>query len=233
MKNHAKAALLSLVAWLAGVGPGLADGILVFGGTGRLGSEIVKQLINAGEQDVTVFARPSSDRKRLDGLDVTFVTGNVLDEAQVESALKSNSFRVVINALSQAGNNSDRFYEDSQKHISKWAKAADVERIVLNSSVGAGESRDTYPNRMRTMFAAVLDDKEKAENNLVKSGVPYTIIRNYRIIEEPAPVTGRAYLTDDQMAKGGIGRADLAILNVYCLRSACAGKIFHAIESED
>jgi len=233
MKKHVKAVFFALVLWL-GLGPvALADGILVFGGTGRLGSEIVKQLINAGEKEITVFARPSSDRKRLEGLNVAYVTGNVLDEAQVESALKSNSFRIVIDALSQGGNNSDSFYEDSQKHITKWAKATNVTRIVLNSSVGVGESRDTYPNRMRSMFGGVLDDKEKAENNLIASGVPYTIIRNYRIIEEPAPVTGDAYLTENQMAKGAIGRADLAILNVFCLRTACAGKILHAIESPE
>lgn len=233
MKKHIKAALFGLVVWWGGLGPALADGILVFGGTGRLGSEIVKQLINAGEEEVTVFTRPSSDRKRLDGLDVAYVTGNVLDEGQVESALKSNSFRIVIDALSQSGNNSDSFYEDSQKHITKWAKETNVKRIVLNSSVGVGESRETYPNRMRSMFAAVLDDKERAEDNLIASGVPYTIIRNYRIIEEPAPVTGLAYLTQNQMAKGGIGRADLAILNVYCLRTACVDKIFHAIQTAE
>jgi len=233
MKKHIKTALFGLMAWIGALGPSLADGVLVFGGTGRLGSEIVKQLINAGEQEVTVFARPSSDRKRLDGLDVAYVTGDVLTEADVESALKSNSFRIVIDALSQGGNNSDSFYEDSQRHITKWAKATNVERIVLNSSVGVGESRETYPNRMRSMFAAVLDDKEKAEDNLTASGVPYTIIRNYRIIEGSAPVTGKAYLTEDQMAKGAIGRADLAILNVYCLRAACAGKILHAIQSAE
>ena len=233
MKRLAHSGILALLTWIGAMGLALADGVLVFGGTGRLGSEIVMQLINAGEQNVTVFARPSSNRERLEGLDVSYLTGDVLIDSDVEAAFKSNSFRVVINALSKSGNKSDSFYEDSQKHISKWSGATGVSHIVLNSSVGAGESRATYPNRRRSMFGAVLDDKEKAENDLIESRVPYTIIRNYRIIEEPAPVTGFAYLSQDQMSKGSIGRADLAILNVYCLRPYCRNKIFHAIQTEE
>ena len=233
MKKHTKAGLWALLFWMTTAGLARAEGVLVFGGTGRLGSEIVFQLINAGETDITVFARPTSDRARLQGVDVDYVTGDVLVESDVEAALTSQSFRVVINALSKSGNPSKSFYEDSQKHISKWSKATNVDRIVLNSSVGVGDSRDTYPDNRRSMFGDILDDKERAEENLKASGVDYTILRNYRIIEEPAPITGLAYLSDDQMSKGGIGRGDLAILNVYCLRAACANTIYHAIQTPE
>ncbi len=37
-------------------------GVLIFGGTGRLGAPIVKLLVESGKA-VTVFARPTSDRR--------------------------------------------------------------------------------------------------------------------------------------------------------------------------
>lgn len=49
--------------------PAMADGVLVFGGTGRLGSEVVKELLKVDEK-VIVFARPTSDRDRLQGLEI-------------------------------------------------------------------------------------------------------------------------------------------------------------------
>jgi uncharacterized protein YbjT (DUF2867 family) len=211
--------------------PAHADGVLVFGGTGRLGSEIVKQLFNASETEVTVFARPTSNRSRLDSFDVTFAAGDALNEADIELAMKANNFSVVINALaSRIDAPNKTFYETTQANISKWAKETGVGRVILNSAVGAGDSSIAYPDNMRSMFGDILKDKENAENNLMKSGLEYAIIRNFRILPETTPITGKAHLTEDRMATGGIGRADLGILNVYCVDGyLCKNKIFHAI----
>ncbi len=61
-------------------------GVLVLGGTGQLGSEIAKDLVGAGE-DVTVLARPTSNRARLEGVDVTYVIGDMLADADMERIL--------------------------------------------------------------------------------------------------------------------------------------------------
>jgi uncharacterized protein YbjT (DUF2867 family) len=226
-----RVALLAVSILFLALVPARADGVLVFGGTGRLGAEIVKQLVNASAKEITVFARPTSDRSRLDGLDVTFLTGDALNEADVEAAIKSNDFRVVINAMAVTPSNPNKnFYADGQINISKWAKETGVKRVILNSAVGAGDSSAAYPDRLRPMFGNILKDKEAAENDLLNSGLEYTIIRNYSIMPESTPITGTAYLTEDRMATGRIGRADLAILNVYCLDGyLCENKIFHAI----
>lgn len=223
--------LLTLSLFLLTLVPARADGVLVFGGTGRLGSEIVKQLNNAGEENVTVFARPTSDRSRLEGLTVTIVTGDALNEADVEAAMKSNDFRVVVNALAAGVDSTNKtFYRDGQANISKWAKETGVGRVIYNSAVGAGDSRSAYPEAMLSMFGDILKDKEAGENNLLESGLEYTIIRNFRILPESIAVTGTAFLTENRMATGGIGRADLGILNVYCIDGyLCENKIFHAI----
>ena len=87
-----------LIALLT-LGPGLAYGddaarILVFGGTGRLGSDVVKVLVEEGH-DVTVFARETSDRYRLNAVDVEYQIGDVLDAVSVDAALNADQFDVV------------------------------------------------------------------------------------------------------------------------------------------
>ena len=58
--------ILSLLVWAALSGQAMAD-VFVFGGSGRLGSDVVKNLLAKGE-DVVVFVRETSDRSRLAGL---------------------------------------------------------------------------------------------------------------------------------------------------------------------
>ncbi len=98
-----------------------ADGdVLVLGGTGQLGSEIVKDLVAAGE-NVSVLARPTSNRARLEGLEVSYVIGDMQVNADMERVFTSTSFRAVIDASSQAFGGDQTFYEKSQRLISKWA----------------------------------------------------------------------------------------------------------------
>ncbi|HPU40227.1 MAG TPA: NAD-dependent epimerase/dehydratase family protein [Microthrixaceae bacterium] len=59
---------------------------LVTGGTGFIGSEIVRQLLDDGAE-VKVLARPTSDTRNLDGLDVELAFGNICDGDSVRRAL--------------------------------------------------------------------------------------------------------------------------------------------------
>jgi len=211
-------------------GAAVASDVLVFGGTGRLGSEVVKVLVKKGEQ-VTVFARASSKRTRLDGLDVLYVTGDVLVEKDVEAAFKSNPFRVVVDALAQSGAGA-MFYDTSQEHISKWAAASGVEQVILHGSVGAGDSRNAYPEGRWSRLEAVLMAKDRGEQHLIASGVPYTIIRNLNLMPDGSPATGQALLYEDQTRVGSVTRSDLALLTAECLyNSGCTNKIFHAVDA--
>jgi len=225
-----KMAALSLLMTIGLIGPSLAEDILVFGGTGRLGAQIIQQLINAGEDDITVFARASSDRKRLEGLDVDFFVGDALNDADVEAALKSKSFTIVINAMANPrSNNNDTFFEDSQASITKWSQTTDVERIIFHSSIGVGDSAGVLRADIPASTVRRYRDKEIAELNIIESGIEYAILRNYVIRPEGTPASGRGFLTEDRSVSGSIARADLAILTVYCLDGpACRNKVLHA-----
>lgn len=232
MIAKAKSILTLAVAVMVtlGAAPPAASDVLVFGGTGQLGARVVKLLLEDGE-GVTVFARPTSDRGRLDGLDVDYAIGDVLVADDVAAAFGSGYFRAVIIAirapLSEAG-----FYGTMSQNIAANAPMAGVEQIIYHGAVGAGDNMALHPD---VPWASVpglverMEDQGAAEANFLNSGVTSTVIRNSRVWPDSKPSTGQAELTLDQTTLTPITRADLALLTMYCLDNAeCADKIFHA-----
>ena len=210
-------------------GPLKDGGILVFGATGQLGSEIVKALVGAGKP-VTVFIRPSSDGKRIAGLNVSTIQGDVLKSEDVERAFKTAKFSTAVDALAR-GSSGTEFYEISQRHISTWAKATGVKQVILHSSVGAGKSIAIYPASMLPRMKDTLAAKEAGERALMDSGLTYTIIRNAMLLPDGTPATGKAQLYLGENKFGGVTRADLARLTLDCIdNTACTNKIYHAVD---
>ncbi|MDX2225381.1 MAG: NAD(P)H-binding protein [Rhodospirillaceae bacterium] len=214
--------------------------ILVFGGTGKLGSEVVKMLVAAGE-DVTVFVRAGSDRGALAGLDVDYVVGDLMDEASVAAAFDAKPFFAVIDASANrpgtgAEGGPDRdsagFYERIMRPMATHAKRTGVKHFILHGSVLAGDNINLFPQFAFLKGSSTLADKGRAEALLIDSGVPYTIIRHGRVPNDPQPSpTGNAYLTGDQAVFGDVTRGDLAILTLDVLGNpGRLGRVFHAFD---
>lgn len=208
-------------------------GVLVFGGTGRLGSEIVKDLVAAGET-VTVVTRPTSDRARLEGLDVNFIVGDMLIDADMERIFRSANFRAVVDGSGQVMGGSDSFYYESQELISKWAKATGVKQIILHGATGSGDSARMFNfDKIRDFQRTAIEAKSIAEDILVESGVPYTIIRHLTLLQTTYSESGEARLSDDTTTVGPVTRDGLARLTLECLDAPrCMNKIFHAVDDE-
>ena len=103
--------------------------VLVVGGTGRLGAPVVRLLVEAG-YPVTVFVRSSSDRSRLDGLEVTYVTGDLMESDTVKAAISNRQFRFVIDA-SARGNSHESFYDTAMRNILDALEGSQVRHQVL------------------------------------------------------------------------------------------------------
>jgi uncharacterized protein YbjT (DUF2867 family) len=203
--------------------------VLVFGGTGKLGSAVVRELVAAGHP-VTVFARPSSDRTRLDGVKVSYVTGDILDAAQVKAAFDGRNFRTVVDATAR-GDADDEFYPTAMANIIAGAKTGGVRQIILHGSVGAGDNIEQFPQanfgRMRSTLAA----KGRAERLLIDSGIGYTIIRNGILLSADLPPTRTARLSTDQRLMRKVTRADLGLLTVLCVGNPdYMNGIWHAVD---
>jgi uncharacterized protein YbjT (DUF2867 family) len=232
MTKHLRlfAALLTCAVTLAASAGWAAERVIVFGGSGQLGSQVARALTARGHE-VSVFVRPSSKLDRLEGVKVTRVEGDVLKEDDVAKALKAGKYTAVVDALAR-GTADASFYDVSERHISKWAREAGVRQIILHSSVGAGESRKIYPPQQLSRMQAVLDAKEAGEKHVMASGVTYTIIRN-AVLRDGAPgATEKAELFEDQAKFGAVTRQGLARLTADCLGNAkCSNKIFHAVDA--
>lgn len=203
--------------------------VLVFGGTGQLGSAVVRELVAAG-YPVTVFARPASDRTRLDGVKVSYLTGDILDAAQVRAAFDGRDFRTVVDATAR-GTADDEFYPTAMANIIAGAKTGGVRQIILHGSVGAGDNIERFPQanfgRMRSTLAA----KGRAERLLIDSGIAYTIIRNGILLPADLPPTRTARLSTDQGLMRKVRRADLGLLTVLCVGNPdYMNGIWHAID---
>lgn len=204
-----------------------ATSVLVFGGTGRLGSDIVKALVADGH-DVTVFSRQSSDRKRLANLPVKYVVGDVLVESTVISAFSGRTFDVVIDALSR-GSKGVEFYQIAAENIVAGIASSDVEQVILNGSVGAGNSASGSAEDGE--LSGVMKTKTAAEEAVQASDARFTIIRNYQLLRYGTTETGNAKLYDDVTVTGPVTREGLARLNAKCtLNAECYDKIYHAVD---
>ena len=205
-----------------------AESVLVFGGSGQLGSEVVKAVAAKGDK-VTVFVRPTSKLDLREGVKVDRIDGDVMKEADVAAAFKKGKFTVVVDALANDRGGPANFYEMSEVHISKAVKSAGVKQLILHSSVGAGDSRSIYPQDRLADMVAVLDSKGLGEKAAVGSGVNYTIIRNAALREAPGPEQAKIY--EDHTKFGAVSRKGLGRLTAECVGNpACNNKIYHAVD---
>jgi len=203
-------------------------GILVFGGTRGTGLEIVKLLVTRGD-DVTVFVRPTSDRSQLAPLGVTFAVGDALDAQSVEGAFRSGTFETVISSL--GSRRGDSPVDDvGTINVTDAAKATGVERILMVSSLGAGESLDLLPFYVKWILGAGLERKTTAENYIRASGLDYTIIRPGGLQNEPATGVGEVLEEGQPIKVKSIPRAEVARLLVLALDDPdSVGKVYHTV----
>lgn len=200
--------------------------VLVFGGTGRLGADVVHDLIAAGEE-VVVFTRATSDRSRLDGLDVAFVVGDLMDQTSVAQAFEGRGIDAVINAVAlRPGETSP--YVIGERNIDAATKGKGLAHMILFSATGAGDSKSTIPPQFYEPFKKTYEDRAASEQIIRASGTPFTFIRLGTVHDKPA--TGSAYLVEEPVL-GPVTRPDAAQLAVACLRAPrCLNKTFHATD---
>ena len=204
--------------------------VIVFGGTGQLGSEVVRALLAAGHE-VTVFRRASSDLSRLQGMKVNTAVGDATLDRDVQAAFATKRYDVAVNALAKGRNDPAGFYASTQRAITAAAKATGVKQVILHSSVGAGESRAIYPEANWARLKDVLLAKDVGERELIASGVPYTILRNAVLRDDASGGRDQAELTTDQRRFGGVTRRGLGRLTAGCtLKAECLNRIYHAID---
>jgi uncharacterized protein YbjT (DUF2867 family) len=187
--------------------------VLIFGATGATGIELVR-LLRARGDAVTAAVRESSNRSVLAALGVDFVVADVLDANAVRAAAASADYRAVVSAI-YCSNCQPSVDDVGNINVVDAARAAGIPRMLLVSTIGAGDSYQSANLISRYVLREILARKTAAENHLLASGQEYTIIRPGGLLDG-AP-TGRGYVSEDRGAFGFIRRADLARLIVALL----------------
>ncbi|MEM6937795.1 MAG: SDR family oxidoreductase [Pseudomonadota bacterium] len=203
--------------------------VLLFGATRNTGLELAKKLHARGEK-VVAFVRPTSDRSALEALDAEFLEGDAMDEASVMAAAQSQPFRAVVTTVGCLKCVPPVDFTGN-RHIIDAAKTAGIDRVLLVTTIGAGDSVDVLPLPSKQILKEILPLKTQAEDHLRASGLNHIIIRPGGLLSGQA--SGSGMLSDAPEAFGYIDRSDLAGLMLACLdSSACDGKTLAAIDSE-
>jgi putative NADH-flavin reductase len=180
--------------------------LIVFGATGNTGLAVLAQAPKLGHS-VTAFARTAD---KLAGIpDITVVTGDVLDEAQVTAAIRGHD--VVLSCLGTRPWRHTNICSDGARVITKAMVAAGVKRLIALSTQGIGDSTlGTFGKLgaglvLRKAFA----DKAVMETELEGSGVDWIVVRPGLLTNGAARGTWRTSI-DNSLHGGKIARADVA-----------------------
>lgn len=181
--------------------------LAIFGGTGRVGRQLVHQALDL-QYDVTALVRdptgvPAHDRLRI-------VQGDVRDTRVVQETVTGAD--AVLSALGQRRLRGVTVCADGMRAILPAMRANGVSRLLAISSYGVGDSRHhgLYDTGLWLVITSIMRDKERMEELIRGSETQWTIIR-------PAALTGGphtgAYRTGTDLHLGlgsRVSHADVA-----------------------
>ena len=114
--------------------------VLVTGATGFIGNHVTRMCLEQGDE-VRVMVMPGEDRSPLDGMDVEFVEGNLLDPASLPKCVEGVEGLYQMAALFAIWTKDpDLHYKvnvNGAESILRAAMAAKVEKVVFTSSIAA------------------------------------------------------------------------------------------------
>jgi putative NADH-flavin reductase len=170
----------------------LSKKIIVFGATGKLGQQILRQALDAAF-DVTAFVRDPA-KLTIQHPRLRVVTGDTLDADSVERGL-AGGYDAALSALGVFHREPRTELSDGTANIIRAMQKHRVTRLVVVSSVGAGDSKGQgnllARGLQQLLLKHVLADKDRQEALVAASGLEWTILRPPQLTDEP---TARADL---------------------------------------
>lgn len=180
--------------------------LIVYGATGKTGQHVCRNALERGH-DVTAFTRSPHKIEATAGLRV--VQGNVLDSGAVSDAIPGND--AVIVALGSTGLRDGTTLTAGTRHVVDGMTRHAVERLVVLSAAGVGESWKQVSLLARVMFGTllrnILADHEAQEALVRASALDWTLVRAAILHDGPASSNVTA---TNAGRMNRIARADLA-----------------------
>ncbi|MEM6839117.1 MAG: SDR family oxidoreductase [Cyanobacteria bacterium P01_C01_bin.120] len=197
-----------------------AKNCFVAGASRGVGFEVVKSLVQQGYK-VVALLRTDDARSQLESLGAAVRIGNALDPEAMATAVQCFAAAPFSLVTTIGGKGAERDEPRSDylgnRHLVDAVKDLPCQRFILVSSIGVGASAVALPEQVLETLRPALLAKAKAEEHLMASGLPFTIVRPGGLLSEPATGTGIA--TEAVDTAGTITRVDVADLVVQCLQS--------------
>ncbi|MED4755549.1 SDR family oxidoreductase [Brevibacillus choshinensis] len=188
--------------------------LIVFGGTGGTGRQVVVQALEEGHEVSVVVRRPEMFELCHDKLKV--VKGDVLMPATFIQAM--SGMDAVLSALGVSHRNPTSIYSAGTGNLMEAMQATGVPRLVCLSSAGLDEPADS-PLLQRLVIRFVIQRMYKhAYEDMVRmeeavrasSGITWTVVRPPRLTNGPRTEAYRTAVNKPLLRAKGISRADLA-----------------------
>lgn len=182
---------------------------LMIGAGGQIGQKVTAALCSAGEKVRAMVRTPNPPLQAL-GADIC-----IADLEQDFSHAFTGCNKVVFSAGSGAKTGADKtILVDLWGAIKAidYATAAGVEHFVMISSRGA-ENPDKGPAAIKHYTVC----KKLADDHLLRSGIPCTILRPGRLLNTPALGRFSSQMPEDPEQQI-ITREDVAAATVFCLQ---------------
>jgi uncharacterized protein YbjT (DUF2867 family) len=148
--------------------------ILVAGGSGFIGSAVVRHLVARGREVCAMTAHPERTRARIERLGARMVVGDLRDPASLERAVAGAESVVQVTAFPnypmerpRQGYTFEEFEARGTRRLVEAAARAGARKFVYASGVGAA------PDAPRHWFRA----KWEGEEAVRASGLPHAIVR--------------------------------------------------------
>lgn len=190
--------------------------VFVAGGSSGVGLEVIKILSSVGTP-VRVLVRREDAVPMLEAIPgVTVLLGDALDEAAVQECMTGCIAAITTLGGSPEEKTGERVDYAGNSNVVEQAGILGVERIILVTSVGCGDTIGAIPQATYRALEEPLLAKTKAERDLkMYTNLDWTIIRPGGL--RTACSTNSAILTEDVRASGSIDRVDCAKLIVQVL----------------
>lgn len=200
--------------------------LLLFGASRGVGLEVARLARSSGCAVAAMTRTPSAE---LAGLGVRQFPGDACQRKRLFEALRDGPRAEAVVCTISGGPLGASADCMGTINVIDGAKRLGISRFLLVSSLGAGNSRPHASQKLISAIGPILDEKTRAEDHLMASGLEFTIIRAGGLLNGAA--TGRAGLHEDPGVHGRISRADLAALIMDCLGNPDSiGRIFSAVE---
>lgn len=204
--------------------------VVVWGASSGLGLAIAQYFAEKGVEVVGVARNPDKSPELKAICQSTFACDATIAEEVDRVVEQLNQEDIIISTMGSFRADIPVDYL-GHRHLIDAACEASLQRFVLVTSLGCGDSWKYLSDRSKAGFGGVVREKSLAEAWLQTSDLDYTIIRPGGL--KDGEVTGSGVLVEPKEVHGLVYRQEVARLLFEMLENGQgSGEIFHCIDPE-